>query len=93
MSQLEPAWKCGESESHVSPLDKTASAYDLRITSPLVRIIWTPTRGLQPMPGLKLARSVLLLLNSEDESIFTAIRIISRTKPKKCACVRASASL
>lgn len=45
------------------------------------------------MPGHELARSVLLLLNSEDESIFTAIRIISRTKPKKCVCVRASASL
>lgn len=93
MSQLEPVWKFGASESHVSPLDKTASAYDLRITAPLVKVIWTPTRGLQPVPGLEFARSILLLLNSEDESIFTAIRIISRTKPKKCACIRAPASL
>lgn len=40
--------------------------------------------------GLELAVSLLLLLNSEAFSVFTGMRIIFRTKPVQCACLRAS---
>lgn len=74
MSQLEPAWKFGESESHVPLLDETMSAYDLSI-SPLTTTITQRHLDSHSEPtacsgGLELATSLLLLLNAEDEHLY-----------------------
>lgn len=63
MPQFEPAWKCSESESHVSLLDKTMSAYDLRITPPLLSGILTPTQPTACSQELELAPSLFLFFN------------------------------
>lgn len=74
------------------------SAYDLRIAPHPAPPRPTMTQRRldshsQPMArsrGLELAISLLLLLNSEAFSVFTGMRIIFRTKPVQCACLRAS---